>query len=101
MYFHPLVFPILLTTCYGYLTNRLLGPITGKLQQQTDINIVCEGAPAYLLMLDSLLVANPDGKALFLSAAKAYSGFSSSLSGCGAGENRIAAGMAAGAPFNQ
>jgi TRAP transporter T-component len=80
-----------LSSCSGFLTNRLLGPITGNLQQQTDINLVCEGAPSYLLILDSLLVSNPEGKALLLSATKAYSGFSSSLSECGASETRIAA----------
>ena len=86
-----LVLTLSLSSCSGFLTNRLLGPITGNLQQQTDINLVCEGAPTFLLMLDSLLVSNPDGKALLLSATKAYSGFSSSLSECGADENRIAA----------
>lgn len=80
-----------LSSCSGFLTNRVLGPITGNLQQQTDINLVCEGAPSYLLMLDSLLVSNPESPALLLSTTKAYSGFSSALSECGAGENRIAA----------
>jgi len=85
------VITLSLSSCSGFLTNRLLGPITENLPQQTDINLVCEGAPSYLLMLDSLLVSNPEGKSLLLSATKAYSGFSSSLSECGAGENRIAA----------
>ena len=84
-----LLLTLSLSSCSGFLTNRLLGPITGNLQQQTDINLVCEGAPSYLLMLDSLLVSNPDSKALLLSATKAHSGFSSSLSECGADENRI------------
>ena len=85
------LFTLSLTSCSAFLTNRLLGPITGNLQQQTDINLVCEGAPSYLLMLDSLLVSNPGDNALLLSATKAYSGFSTSLVECGASESRIAA----------
>lgn len=65
--------------------------MAGNLQQQTDINLVCEGAPSYLLMLDSMLVSKPDDRGLLLSATKAYSGFNSALSECGAGEDRIAA----------
>lgn len=86
-----LLLSVLLSSCSGFLTNRLLGPITGNLQQQTDINLVCEGSPAYLLLLDSMLVSNPDNKALLLSATKAYSGFSTALSECGVADSRIAA----------
>lgn len=85
------VLTLSLSSCSGFLTNRLLGPITGNLQQQTDINLVCEGAPSYLLMLDSLLVSSPQSKTLLLSTTKAYSGFSTALSECGAGDDRIAA----------
>lgn len=90
-YIFLLAISLTLSSCSGFLTNRLLGPITGNLQQQTDINLVCEGAPSYLLMLDSLLVSNPDSTDLLLSATKAYSGFSSSLGECGVEEDRIAA----------
>lgn len=85
-----LLLTLLLSSCTGFLTNRLLRPISGNLQQQTDINLVCEGTPSYLLMLDSILVSSPDDRALLLSAAKAYSGFSSALGECGASESRIA-----------
>jgi len=80
-----------LSSCSGFLTHRIISPMTGNLQQQTDINLVCEGAPSYLLMLDSMLVSNPYDKSLLLSATKAYSGFNSALSECGSDEERIAA----------
>lgn len=85
-----LLLTLLLGSCTGFLTNQLLGPISGNLQQQTDINLVCEGTPSYLLMLDAMLASNPDSKALLLPAAKAYSGFSSALGECEADESRIA-----------
>ena len=92
--FFLLLLTITLSSCSGFLTNRLLGPITGNLQQQTDINLVCEGAPSYLLLLDSMLVSKPDDKALLLTATKAYSGFSTALTECGASNTRIGAATA-------
>lgn len=86
-----LLLTLSLSSCSGFIANRLLAPITGNLEQQTDINLFCEGAPSYLLMLDSILVSNPDDKTLLLSATKAYSGFSTALTECGADLNRIAA----------
>jgi hypothetical protein len=83
-----------LSSCTGTLTSRLLGPITGNLQQQTDIDLVCEGAPSYLLLLDSMLVSRPDDRSLLLPATKAYSGFSTALQECGASDLRIDAATA-------
>lgn len=85
-----MILTLLLSSCTGFLTSRLLAPITGNLQQQTDITLVCEGTPSYLLMLDAMLISDPDDKTLLLPATKAYSGFSSALGECGADEGRIA-----------
>lgn len=84
-------FTVTLSSCAGSLTQRFLGPITGNLQQQTDINLVCEGAPSYLLLLDSMLVSDPEDTQLLLTASKAYSGFSNALKECGASDRRISA----------
>lgn len=89
-----LVVTATLCSCSGTLTNRFLGPITENLQQQTDIDLVCEGAPSYLLLLDSMLVSSPDSKSLLLAATKAYSGFSTALQECGATDIRIDAATA-------
>lgn len=86
-----LLFSLLLSSCSAFFTNRLLGPIAGNMQQQTDINLVCEGSPAYLLMLDSLLTSNPGDRGLLLSAAKAFSGFGTALGECGVDVKRIEA----------
>ena len=85
---------ILLSSCSGSITSHFLGPITGNLQQQTDINLVCEGAPSFLLLLDSMLVSNPGDTSLLLTATKAYNGFGTALQECDASDSRIAAATA-------
>lgn len=65
-------------------------PAIGNLQQQTDIDLVCEGAPAYLLMIDSLLVSSPKNRELLLAGVQSYSAYVSALEECGGGdEERI------------
>jgi hypothetical protein len=69
--------------CATLITKNFIEPAVGNLQQQTDIHLVCDGAPAYLLMLDSMLVSSPDNRALLLSAAQSYSAFTATLEECG------------------
>lgn len=73
----------LLTSCANVITDNLIQPVVGNLQQQTDLQLVCEGAPAYLLMLDSMLVSSPDNKELLLTAAQSYSAYAAALGECG------------------
>jgi hypothetical protein len=58
-------------------------PTIGNLQQQTDIALVCEGAPAYLLMIDSLLVSSPKNYGLLQAGAQSYSAYATTLEECG------------------
>lgn len=58
-------------------------PAVGNIQQQTDINLVCEGTPAYLLMIDSMLVSSPNNKSLLLTASQSYSAYAAALEECG------------------
>ena len=51
-----------LSSCSGLVTNSVIEPAIGNLQQQTDIDLVCDGAPAYLLKIDSMLVSSPDSR---------------------------------------
>lgn len=71
-----------LSSCSGLITNSVIQPAIGNLQQQTDIELVCEGAPAYLLMLDSMLVSSPDSRKLLLFATQSYSAYAATLSEC-------------------
>lgn len=72
-----------LSSCSGLITNSVIEPAIGNLQQQTDIDLVCEGAPAYLLMIDSMLVSSPDSKKLLLIATQSYSAYAATLYECG------------------
>jgi hypothetical protein len=63
-------------------------PAIGNLQQQTDVNLVCEGAPAYLLMIDSMLVSSPKSCDLLLSGAQSYSAYAMALEECGGADDQ-------------
>jgi hypothetical protein len=63
-------------------------PAIGNLQQQTDVNLVCEGAPAYLLMIDSMLVSSPKNCDLLLSGAQSYSAYAMALEECGGADDQ-------------
>ncbi|NOR24932.1 MAG: hypothetical protein GQ542_11175 [Desulforhopalus sp.] len=71
-----------LSSCSSLVTSAIR-PAIGNLQQQTDINLVCEGSPAYLLMIDSMLVSSPDNHDLQLSGAQSYSAYATALEECG------------------
>ncbi|MCK4837694.1 MAG: hypothetical protein KAS94_02770, partial [Desulfobulbaceae bacterium] len=53
------------------------------LNQQTDLELVCDGSSSYLLLLDSLLVEDPDDKALLVNTTKAYSAYVVVMPECG------------------
>lgn len=72
-----------LAGCTSILTNSFITPAIGNFQQQTDLQLVCDGAPSYLLMLDSLLVSSPEDKGLLMAATQAYSAFASIQGECG------------------
>jgi len=86
-----LTISLFLTSCTGLLTDTVIKPAIGNLQQQTDINLVCEGAPAYLLMLDSMLANTPGNKDLLLTATQSFSAYAEALTECGGSSERIEA----------
>ncbi|MEN8135796.1 MAG: TRAP transporter TatT component family protein [Thermodesulfobacteriota bacterium] len=53
------------------------------LNQQADLELVCDGSSSYLLLLDSLLVEDPDDKALLVNTTKAYSAYVAVMPECG------------------
>lgn len=80
-----------LSSCAGLITSTVIKPAVGNLQQQTDIDLVCEGAPSYLLMLDSMLVSSPENSDLLMTAAQSYSAYATALGECGGSDVRITA----------
>lgn len=65
------------------VSESLLGTTMTNLSRQTDINLVCEGSPAFLLMLDSMVAASPEDQKLLLHATKAFGGYAAALDVCG------------------
>ncbi|MFZ5761716.1 MAG: TRAP transporter TatT component family protein [Thermodesulfobacteriota bacterium] len=71
------------TGCTSLLVRSAMAPAMDSLQYQTDLELVCDGAPAYLLMLDSLLVREPDDRALLMAATQGYSAYAAVMEECG------------------
>jgi len=85
----PIFFLLLCCSCLtscSSLISSAIQPAVGNLQQQTDIELVCQGAPAYLLMIDSLLVSSPKDRGLLRTGAKSYSAYTATLAECQGGE---------------
>ncbi len=78
-----------LSSCATLITGTVIKPAVGNLQQQQDIELVCEGAPSYLLMLDSMLVSSPENRDLLLIATQSYSAYATALEECGGSDQRI------------
>lgn len=80
-----------LTSCTAIITGTVINPAVGNLQKQSDIDLVCEGAPSYLLMIDSLIQSNPENRNLLLNGTQAYSGSTAALISCKAPPERVVA----------
>ena len=78
-----------LSSCTSIITTTMIDPAVSNLQKQQDIDLVCEGAASYLLMIDSLIESDPQDKDLLLVGTKAYSGSVAALSSCDAPPSRI------------
>jgi hypothetical protein len=85
-----LVLLFCLSSCSSLLTG-MIEPAVGNLQKQTDLDLVCEGAPAYLLMIDSMIASDPDSASLLRNGAKSYSAYAAAMTECGASEGRVSA----------
>jgi hypothetical protein len=78
-------FLVSVSGCSSLIVNSALQPTLTNLQKQGDLGLVCDGAPAFLLMLDSLLVNDSDNVALLTAGVQSYVGYAASLAAC----NRI------------
>ena len=68
--------------CTSLLVQSAVAPAMDHLQYQTDLDLVCDGAPAYLLLLDSLLIKEPDNRALLMAATQGYSAYAAVMEEC-------------------
>lgn len=93
-YFTFILAPLLalfLNSCTSTITTTLLGPALDNMQQQTDITLVCQGTPPYLLMIDSLIASDPQEEDMLILGAKAYGGYIGAMQECGLPPDRISA----------
>ncbi|MEN8200238.1 MAG: TRAP transporter TatT component family protein [Thermodesulfobacteriota bacterium] len=81
-YIAVLLLLIGLNGCAGMVTGSLMRPTVENLQRQTDVDLVCEGTPAFLLMLDSMVASAPEDKNLLLTATQAYTGYVAAMESC-------------------
>lgn len=79
----------LLSSCSMLISNTLIEPTVENLQQQTDLELVCEGAPAYLLMIDSMIAGDPKSKDLLRIGSQAYTGYITAMAECNMPKERI------------
>ena len=68
--------------CTRLVVGSFMQPTVDNLQQQTDLDLVCEGTPAFLLMIDSMLASNPDDKSMLLTATRAFTAYAAALDAC-------------------
>jgi hypothetical protein len=69
--------------CASLMIPPMVGPVVKNLNRQADLELVCDGAASYLLMLDSLLVSDPGNARLLLHGAQAYTAYASIMPECG------------------
>ena len=60
-------------------TASLLEDIAKSAYRQSDLRLIREGMPAYLMLIDGMVEAVPDNERLLISAAQAYASFASAF----------------------
>ena len=65
--------------CTSLIVNPLLDPLTLSLKKQTDLQLLQDGVPSLLLLLDGLIASDPDNERLLMTAAKAYGAYATVL----------------------
>ena len=78
----PIVMSSLLLGCSSLMTSattRMAGNLSTAILNQDDPETVRAGAPAYLLLVDSLITETPDNAATLATGAKLYSAYASAF----------------------
>ena len=69
--------------CTALMITPLVDPLTQSLQQQTDLELVCDGTPALLLMIDGFIASDPHNSKLLMTGTQAYTAYAAALTECG------------------
>ncbi|MEJ2396468.1 MAG: TRAP transporter TatT component family protein [Candidatus Thiodiazotropha sp.] len=74
-----LLLVVWLSGCVSMATDRLANNLSQAMLNQTDPEIVRSGAPAYLLLLDSLIAQSPDDQGLLFAGSRLYGAYAGGL----------------------
>jgi hypothetical protein len=74
-----LLLGVYLSGCASMATDRLANNLSLAMLNQNDPEIVRSGAPAYLLLLDSLIAQDPDDQGLLFAGARLYGAYAGGL----------------------
>ena len=67
------------SNCTTIIVKPLLDPLSLSLQKQTDLELLQDGAPTLLLLLDGFVTSDPDNEHLLMATTKAYGAYASIL----------------------
>ena len=84
-----LVTILMASGCTSMIVQPLLEPVELSLQKQTDLELIKDGAPSLLLLLDGLIAKDPQNKKLLMAATKAYGAYAITLSETGETERAV------------
>lgn len=73
-----LITMVLMSTACS-ITGGIADGLNKGLQNQQDPQLVAEGLPTYILMVDGLLARNPDSETLLMAASKLYGAYGSNF----------------------
>lgn len=65
-----------LSGCAALIIDPLVAPLEQSLEQQENVDLLHDGTPSLLLMIDGLLANDPHNQKLLISGTKAYSSYS-------------------------
>jgi len=86
----PILFLLLALTAGCSPTASLVSSLGNNLNYQNDLELVCEGAPSFLLIIDSLIVDDPENPRLLKNGVQAYAALDSVTDECGRPERNKA-----------
>lgn len=72
-------FLLLSSSCASVIVNPMLDPLTISMQKQTDLELLQEGAPSLLLLLDGLIAGDPENEKLLMTATRLYGAYAAIL----------------------
>lgn len=66
---------MLLGACSGYATQRMAHGLSQSILNQDDPATVRDGMPSYLLLIDGLILDDPDNQSLLIGGARLYAAY--------------------------